>query len=202
MKKAPEIKSDLGLSGLEMVGTEPREAACSTGETGIKSFLENAANPLPLTISLEQLAQYKLITGTMASAVLFAFYEQCFKVTAPNTSILCAPIAHWRLDGLMGVKEFYRALQPFGYRYYSKVKFEAARAARREWIHPDRHLLLRYILVHDQSTQMDLLVRNDGTIPAKFTGFMPDLRARQEVIDETLKMTAKAEARRYRAKYF
>ena len=165
---------------------------------GIGSDLANAATPLPLTISLEQLAQYKLITGTIGSAVLFASYEQCFKVFAPGASVLCAPIAHWRLDGLMGVKEFYRALQPFGYRYYSRVKFEATRSAQREWIHPYREQWLLYNLVHDQRTQTDRLIRNGAMITAKLTGYEPDIQA---VIAEALKITAKAEVHRLRERF-
>jgi hypothetical protein len=170
----------------------------SNGGAGIGSDLANAANPLPLTISLEQLAQYKLITGTITSAVLFAFYEQCFKVFAPGTNILCAPIAQWRLTGILGIKEFYRALQPFGYRYYSRVKFEAARSAQREWIHPTRSEWLLYILVHDQRTQTDRLIRNGALITAKLTGYKPDLQA---ITAEAAKITAKAEVRRLRERF-
>jgi hypothetical protein len=130
--------------------------------------------------------------------VLFGYFEQCFRDSAPTTSVLTAPIDHWRIDGFLSVKEFYYALQPFGYRYYSRIKFEAARSAQREWIHPTRSEWLLYILVHDQRTQTDRLIRNGALITAKLTGYKPDLQA---VIAEAAKMTAKAEVRRIRERF-
>ncbi len=173
----------------QIVGPQPQESVRDKGA---------AIHSTPPHRILTFQASHKLIAGSIAGAVLFGYFEQCFRDSAPTTSVLTAPIDHWRIDGFLSVKEFYYALQPFGYRYYSRIKFEAARSAQREWIHPTRSEWLLYILVHDQRTQTDRLIRNGALITAKLTGYKPDLQA---VIAEAAKMTAKAEVRRIRERF-
>jgi hypothetical protein len=112
---------------------------------------------------------YKHMVGGVAAAVLFAWFEEAFNESPPGTHTLRAPISRWRLDGNMTVSEFAHALHHFGYRYWSLLEYNAARAAHREFLHPLDSRPLCYILVPDRRTKTDILMRNAILIDAKLT---------------------------------
>jgi hypothetical protein len=165
---------------------------CGNVRVGIESGPANVATPLVLDL----IRKYKGITGSVASAVLFAFYEQCFSNFPPGTSILRATIEHWRLGGLQNYEEHRFAFGQFGYRYPSLPQFEAARYAGLEWIHPVADRWLLYILVPNKATGIELLVRNGPMIDARLG---PNTKLEPKPSCLSLRKAARMEAQRFMA---
>ncbi|MGP8269129.1 MAG: hypothetical protein ACLQLH_03600 [Terracidiphilus sp.] len=148
----------------------------------------------PLTLTFD--ASYKGITGGVAAAVLFAFFEKCFSDSPAGTNLLHAPISKWMLQGNMGRFEFARAFRQFGYRYWSKLEFEAARSAGRAFIHPVSGTFLLYALIRDWSTGHDLLLRNSTLIEARIRKAQGDTLSSPSVLSTSLDGAGRSDARR------